>query len=209
MNTSDTVKTIAKLALAFAVVLISLLLAASAHFFLIPEIQNKQFQSAISVKACPSTFFVNEKQINELSREVEKLRQKVGKFTPGGAFLIVNTTTNSFKLYKNNTLIRSGKCSTGSFVQLEMDSTKSWTFETPKGALSVKGKITDPVWRKPDWAFVEDGLPIPPVDHHSRYERGVLGDYALSLGDGYLIHGTLYQRLLGMPVTHGCIHLGF
>jgi len=35
----------------------------------------------------------------------------------------------------------------------------------------------------------------------------VLGDYALSLGDGYLIHGTLYQRLLGMPVTHGCIRL--
>jgi lipoprotein-anchoring transpeptidase ErfK/SrfK len=35
----------------------------------------------------------------------------------------------------------------------------------------------------------------------------VLGDYALSLGDGYLIHGTLYKRLLGMPVTHGCIRL--
>jgi L,D-transpeptidase YbiS len=30
----------------------------------------------------------------------------------------------------------------------------------------------------------------------------------MSLGDGYLIHGTLYQRQLGMPVTHGCIRLG-
>jgi len=36
----------------------------------------------------------------------------------------------------------------------------------------------------------------------------VLGDYALSLGDGYLIHGTLYQRYLGLPVTHGCVRLG-
>jgi L,D-transpeptidase YbiS len=23
-----------------------------------------------------------------------------------------------------------------------------------------------------------------------------------------MIHGTLYQRLLGLPVTHGCIRLG-
>ncbi|MGE4587261.1 MAG: L,D-transpeptidase, partial [Mangrovibacterium sp.] len=38
-------------------------------------------------------------------------------------------------------------------------------------------------------------------------ERGVLGEYALSLGDGYLIHGTLYQRFLGLPVTHGCIRM--
>jgi lipoprotein-anchoring transpeptidase ErfK/SrfK len=36
----------------------------------------------------------------------------------------------------------------------------------------------------------------------------VLGEYALELGDGYLIHGTLYKRMLGMPVTHGCVRLG-
>ena len=34
-----------------------------------------------------------------------------------------------------------------------------------------------------------------------------LGDYALALGDGYLIHGTIYKRFLGMPVTHGCVRL--
>jgi L,D-transpeptidase YbiS len=54
---------------------------------------------------------------------------------------------------------------------------------------------------------VEEGLPIPPVNHPSRYEYGILGDYALSLGNGYLIHGTLYKRFLGMPVTHGCVRL--
>jgi L,D-transpeptidase YbiS len=36
----------------------------------------------------------------------------------------------------------------------------------------------------------------------------VLGKYALSMGDGYLVHGTPYERLLGMPVSHGCIRLG-
>ena len=29
----------------------------------------------------------------------------------------------------------------------------------------------------------------------------------MSIGDGYLIHGTIYKRFLGMPVTHGCVRL--
>ena len=80
-------------------------------------------------------------------------------------------------------------------------------FNTPKGEFRIQGKTTSPVWKKPDWAFVEEGLPVPPANHYSRFEYGVLGDYALGLGQGYLIHGTLYQRFLGLPVTHGCIRL--
>jgi L,D-transpeptidase YbiS len=72
----------------------------------------------------------------------------------------------------------------------------------------VQGKLVDPLWVKPDWAFIEEGLPVPPKNHPDRYEYGTLGDYALSLGHGYLIHGTLYQRFLGLPVTHGCVRLG-
>ena len=36
----------------------------------------------------------------------------------------------------------------------------------------------------------------------------LLGEYALAFGDGFLIHGTLYTRLLGRSVTHGCVRLG-
>jgi L,D-transpeptidase YbiS len=72
----------------------------------------------------------------------------------------------------------------------------------------IQGKVTNPVWIKPDWAFIEEGLPVPPKGSPDRYESGTLGDYAMSLGQGYLIHGTLYQRFLGLPVTHGCIRLG-
>jgi len=85
---------------------------------------------------------------------------------------------------------------------------KKWEFKTPKGIFKIRERKTEPVWKKPDWAFVEEGLPIPSPNHPSRFEYGTLGDYALSLGDGYMIHGTLYQRFLGMPVTHGCIRLG-
>ena len=84
---------------------------------------------------------------------------------------------------------------------------EKWMFKTPKGEFKILNKAKDPVWKKPDWAFVEEGLPVPSYNHPSRFEYGVLGDYSLSLGDGYLIHGTLFQRFLGLPVTHGCIRL--
>lgn len=183
-----------------------LLLFSAGNIFLIPRIQDVKFSSAIVSKTTIDTVD-NQNEIKQLQQQVDLLDKKIDKLTPGGAFLIINTTENTYRLFKNSELIRKGKCSTGSMIQLEVDSTKSYTFETPKGALTVKGKITDPIWRKPDWAFIEEGLPVPSFNHASRYERGVLGDYALSLGDGYLIHGTLYQRLLGLPVTHGCIRL--
>ena len=31
---------------------------------------------------------------------------------------------------------------------------------------------------------------------------------ALDIGDEYMIHGTLYERLLGYSVTHGCVRVG-
>jgi len=37
----------------------------------------------------------------------------------------------------------------------------------------------------------------------------MLGEYALDLNiPGYMIHGTLYSRLLGRSVSHGCIRVG-
>jgi len=39
-------------------------------------------------------------------------------------------------------------------------------------------------------------------------EEDVSRDYAFHLGDGYMIHGTLYTRLLGRNVTHGCVRVG-
>lgn len=47
-----------------------------------------------------------------------------------------------------------------------------------------------------------------PQNQKDRIESGMLGDYALGFGNGYFIHGTLYTRLLGRNVTHGCIRVG-
>jgi L,D-transpeptidase YbiS len=71
----------------------------------------------------------------------------------------------------------------------------------------VLRKLRNPAWRRPDWSFIESGEPIPD-DPGDRIEYGALGEFALDFGDGYLIHGTLYERLLGRSVSHGCIRLG-
>ncbi len=148
------------------------------------------------------------KQIAVINTEITRLERKLASFIPTQTYIVINTTDNRFSLYRNRKLVREGFVSSGSYTLLKTeDGEKEWIFRTPRGRFTIQGKTTHPVWRKPDWAFVEEGLPIPGPAHPSRYEYGVLGDYALSLGDGYLIHGTLYQRLLGMPVTHGCIRL--
>lgn len=139
----------------------------------------------------------------KMNRDLLTLRNKV----PGGNYMVINVSENRYVLYNSKGIVREGICSTGNQVTLVGEDERSWTFRTPRGAFYVKDKIKNPVWKKPDWAFVEEGLPVPPADDPSRIEYGVLGDYALNLGNGYLIHGTLYQRQLGMPVTHGCIRL--
>jgi hypothetical protein len=147
------------------------------------------------------------KQISILNKDVQRLSKKYTSFTSGQSYIVINTTDNRFYLYKNKKLIREGFCSSGSYTMLKTEGERKWIFKTPKGKYWIQGKTTSPVWRRPDWAFVEEGLPIPSKDDPSRWEYGVLGDYALSIGDGYLIHGTLYKRFLGMPVTHGCVRL--
>jgi lipoprotein-anchoring transpeptidase ErfK/SrfK len=147
-------------------------------------------------------------EMKQLLEGITETEKKLNKQIPTTPYIVINTTTNTFELVDKNGIIRKGICSTGKNVQLERDSTKKWVFHTPKGVFKVRNKVTDPVWKKPDWAFVEEGLPIPSYNSPLRLEYGVLGDYALILGDGYMIHGTLYQRFLGKAVTHGCVRLG-
>ncbi|MCB8995439.1 MAG: L,D-transpeptidase [Bacteroidales bacterium] len=150
----------------------------------------------------PSEFlFVEENRIKKLSNTY-------ARFSNRQPYLVVNTSDNTFRLYNNGKQVREGICSTGSYVLLDAGDQKQWRFETPKGVMRIQGKTESPVWRKPDWAFIEEGLPVPKNQFsYERYEYGVLGDYALSIGNGFLIHGTLYKRLLGMPVTHGCVRM--
>ena len=148
------------------------------------------------------------KQIKETQGRISILQRRIEVLTPESPYLIINTTKNTFVLRTRKSIIREGICSTGSYILLDAGDGKQWIFKTPKGQLRILGKKTNPVWIKPDWAFIEEGLPVPSIGDPERREPGSLGDYALTLGDGYMIHGTLYQRFLGLPVTHGCVRIG-
>jgi len=143
----------------------------------------------------------------KISADIQQLDKQLSNKVPKSFYMVINTSSNEFYLYKNTELVKRDKCSTGSYVLLKNGDNQEWMFKTPKGEFKIRNKNTSPVWKKPDWAFVEEGLRVPSPNHSSRFEYGVLGDYSLSLGQGYLIHGTLYQRFLGLPVTHGCVRL--
>ena len=160
-------------------------------------VRNRELRSSADYK----------KRVNLLTNDIQRLTLKSNAYTSGQSYIVVNTTENRFFLYTNKKLIREGFCSTGSLMMLKTDKGKAWVFKTPRGKRWVRGKIANPSWKRPDWSFIEEGLPVPPKDDPSRWESGVLGDYALGIGDGYLIHGTIYKRFLGMPVTHGCVRL--
>lgn len=161
------------------------------------EVNDKDFMQQPSYK----------KQMTLLDKDLQKVTKKLDSFTPNQPYIVISTTKNRFYLYQNKKMIREGYCSSGSYILLLTEGPKKWIFKTPKGKFKILNKHTDPVWKKPDWAFVEEGLPIPSANADSRFEYGVLGDYALDIGNDYMIHGTIWKRFLGMPVTHGCVRL--
>jgi hypothetical protein len=48
---------------------------------------------------------------------------------------------------------------------------------------------------------------IPPMGTINRRVNGVLGQYRLDLGEGFLLHGTPFKNSIGLAATHGCVRL--
>ena len=144
------------------------------------------------------------------TRDAAAKRQlaKLQRFAPRGPFIVVDSAHNRLYLSDGDTVKLDAVCSSGSGMILkDVGGERHWVFDTPRGHFRILNIMRNPIWKKPDWAFVEEGKPIP-RDPNERFESGVLGEYGMYFGDGYLIHGTLYERLLGRSVTHGCIRLG-
>jgi len=144
----------------------------------------------------------------KVQKEIAALEKKIDKLTGQGPYLIVNTTENKFYLYDGKEMIRQGRCSSGKNIHLiDEKRKKDFFFKTPRGVHKVRGKQKNPVWTRPNWAYIEEGLPIPSAQHESRFDAYTLGDYKLDIGDGYMVHGTIWKRRMGLPVTHGCVRL--
>jgi len=144
-----------------------------------------------------------------IADEVAEVRRKVGRRLKGALHVVVDAKANKLYVKQGLALLWSADCSVGRGGMLhDRRSGQRWEFVTPRGEFRVIGKGQNPRWRKPDWAFVEDGEPVPPPEDPARFVAGELGAYFLNLGDGYLIHGTKNEELLGRPASHGCVRLG-
>jgi L,D-transpeptidase YbiS len=139
---------------------------------------------------------------------VRTLKARLAALAPEGAYAVVDTASNTLTLRQGDRVLRTAIVSAGSgSVLRDPAGQRHWVFETPSGVRSVRSKINHPVWVKPDWAFIEEGESAP-ARYSERLDPGAMGEYAIGLGDGYFIHGTLYTRLLGRNVTHGCVRVG-
>jgi L,D-transpeptidase ErfK/SrfK len=151
---------------------------------------------------------INPVALRALQVRYKSLVKRLANQMPTQRYILVDTARNHLFIKRRDQVMLEALASTGSGTILDKpgEATGQWIFDTPRGEFSVQSKLINPVWVKPDWAFIEEGLTVP-ASQADRIEPGVLGEYALGFGKGYFIHGTLYTRLLGKNVTHGCIRL--
>ncbi|MEW6751562.1 MAG: L,D-transpeptidase [Candidatus Latescibacterota bacterium] len=147
-----------------------------------------------------------QREVTRLRASIEELSRAEAERRPEGPYIVVDTASNRLLMWKDGQVLVDAVCSTGSGREL-VHGKRRWVFHTPRGVREVLYKQYLPVWLKPDWAFIEENEKIPAAGSPERLEEAVLGEYALGMGDGYLIHGTLWKRYLGQSVTHGCVRL--
>ena len=141
-------------------------------------------------------------------KELGNAEKSLLKLKPVKPYIVIDTHANRIYYRTEDSIYLDAVCSTGSGSELIDSVTKrKWVFNTPRGVFKIQNKIKDPWWRKPDWEFIETGEPIPKAEA-DRMDGNVMGDFAMGFGDGFFIHGTIYERLLGINVTHGCVRLG-
>lgn len=144
-----------------------------------------------------------------ISEEVQAMRKTLAPRVKNALHIVIDAKANKLFLRKGLKLLWSADCSVGrGGILVDKRTGRKWEFVTPRGEFRVVGKAENPLWRKPDWAYTESNEPIPPPDDPARMVEGELGAYVLNLGDGYLIHGTKNEALLGRPASHGCVRVG-
>jgi lipoprotein-anchoring transpeptidase ErfK/SrfK len=127
-------------------------------------------------------------------------------------YIVIHLAENRLFVMERDRVAWSAPVGTGTGFRLEAAG-RSWQFNTPRGVFRVQRKEKDPVWIKPDWAFIKEGQPVPPLDSPLRHQEGMLGTTAVYIGYELAIHGTDRPELVLQPdpaerrVSHGCIRM--
>ena len=140
---------------------------------------------------------------------VDSLRAEIQAAAGDSPYIVIDRSRNRLTLRTESDVALDAVCATGSGkILFGEKNNQTWHFKTPKRVFTVRKKVTDPIWKKPVWAFVEKNVSAPVLPWEFRRLDGTtLGAYALELENSYAIHGTLYPSLLGRSITHGCIRL--
>jgi L,D-transpeptidase ErfK/SrfK len=127
-------------------------------------------------------------------------------------YVLIRLEENRLYVMDGERAIWSAPVGTGTGFTLE-GAGRRWEFYTPHGLFRVQRKEKDPVWIRPDWVYVRQGVPIPPADAPERRDTEMLGTTAIFIGYELAIHGTPNPELVLQPdpddrrVSHGCIRM--
>ncbi len=131
-------------------------------------------------------------------------------YPPGEHYIVISCDYNRIWLMRDGQVELAALCATGKGDTLVWEEGgKTWVFETPTGVFSVQYMTDRPRWVPPEWDYVERGEDPPDWLNRARSASyDMLGDYSINFGNDYNIHGTLFERLLGRSITHGCVRVG-
>lgn len=148
-------------------------------------------------------------EISQPDKVIADSEAALAELKPSKIFIVIDHIHNHLWLREGNNVALDALISTGAgSILKDPNGDREWVFDTPTGRFKVKGKRERPLWTAPDWEYIEANEPFP-KRYSDRTQEGMLGEYALDLDvPGYLIHGTLYTRLIGRNVSHGCIRVG-
>ena len=172
------------------------------------SVRAEEAASPATVDALKDQTRALEQEAAALEEENRGLMKMLKEMDDDELYLVVDTESNRLTMRRGNKILLTAVVGTGSRQYEKEETGRNWYFESPTGALTVLGKERNPVWIRPDWSYVEENMPVPPANDPDRIVRGVMGKFALILGNGYKIHGTKYTDLLGTHFTHGCISVG-
>lgn len=148
---------------------------------------------------------------DEASRHSALLSQLQGRLQSDTPYLVIDTRANRVQLRnQKHELLRNAVCASGAARRFEGPKAYKhrWMFSTPKGRFRVQRKVAGPIWTRPEWDFLEAGEEIPVfAEDPRRFQRGILGSYAIYFLKDIMIHGTLYEINLGKSITHGCVRV--
>ena len=112
--------------------------------------------AAMSLPEVPNDGGTARKLQTKLVAQNKQFATALDKLAPTGTYVVVDQTQNRLYIMNDDKIVRTAVCSAGSGMVLKAaGSSKKWVFDTPRGVFKVRNKISNPIWKKPDWAFAE------------------------------------------------------